>query len=1089
MTNKKYYSMDCGCEFEINEEKLNGRNLDAIINAGLMPPLNFNIHEINMECPAIWSMLSKGLTKGVFQLESQLGMQWTKTLKPNELEQLSALGAILRPGCMECVSGDTKISVSINNREGRKFNDKKISMRELYEKFNNSHYLYKPTVISVDEKTLIPFTNKILKMFSNGVKDVYKPKFKIRTRYTENESYTLECTLEHKLLTKDRGWIELKDIKIGERVAIRNNLMKETQSNKESYFREICFTNYEYKCIFCDWNEGSLDVNHLQGNRKVDNSKDNLCFMCPNHHRMFSEKNISEEKCLEYRERYRLNYSDNIYWGELYELEYIGKKDTYDMMVDTNNNNYLAGNVLVHNCIDDTYGCTVTQLYCKRKNKELPVEYKYPLLKQILEATYGCMIYQEQAMQISQIVAGFNLQEADMLRKAIGKKLAEEMAKVKKMFISKSKEIGVFDENATEEIFGWIEKSQRYSFNKCVSKNTILKKDSGRFGKTEYTVEHMYKVRNFIEYAKEHGQLSLYKKWKLIKNYGKSYSMNEDGRIRPNVIVDIQPAGIQKVYKTTLENGAVISTTLNHKFPTSNGIKKLEELKVGDELYICGEYEQSDFKKINRFSNITQEELFNKELESNIGHNGFKTGEKNPGYTNGSFTDFQNAKKLIEKKCNKCGKTNGRLEFHHKDKDRNNSKIENIECLCASCHKKSDYKLGRTRKGEKGYPSLSCKIISIEFEEETETYDVTMEAPNHNFVVSSGIVTCNSHSLSYGVNGYWSAFIKAHFPKAFFISWLRHAKEKQKPLIEIRELINEAKLIDIEVSTPKIRSMKMEFFSTGANKIQFGLGNIKGVGDSQKVKIPTTINNFLEEKKLSIDNIDWLDYLIYVSSDISATVNRNFILVGALDELENSSRAKKLEEWRQWCKLTETEQKFIVERRSKYSNLADAISDCAKTKKEGGGCARQDRVEKLKDVVKLLINPPSELVDLPNRVAWDEEKLLGYPITYAKVDNFDNAEATCTCKEYIEGYKGNIILGVSIDVIREIKVKKGNSAGKTMAFLTVTDGSASLSDVCVFADSWEKYNNILSEGQCVLLYGKRDGKKGSFIIEKVVPMS
>lgn len=97
--------------------------------------------------------------------------------------------------------------------------------------------------------------------------------------------------------------------------------------------------------------------------------------------------------------------------------------------------------------------------------KKKPV-YLHPSLKPILEPTYGCMVYQEQALKIASELAGFKLEEADELRKAIGKKLPELMAKMKNRFIDgcqKHKQIG---RGIAEEIFGWIEKCQRYSFNK-----------------------------------------------------------------------------------------------------------------------------------------------------------------------------------------------------------------------------------------------------------------------------------------------------------------------------------------------------------------------------------------------------------------------------------------------------------------------------------------------------------------------------------------------------------------------------------------------------------------------------------------------
>jgi len=91
--------------------------------------------------------------------------------------------------------------------------------------------------------------------------------------------------------------------------------------------------------------------------------------------------------------------------------------------------------------------------------------YLHPSLKPILESTYAQMTYQEQALRIATDLAGFNPDEADTLRSAIGKKLAEKMASLKNKFITGCQKHSNIDQEVAEEIFGWIEKCQRYSFN------------------------------------------------------------------------------------------------------------------------------------------------------------------------------------------------------------------------------------------------------------------------------------------------------------------------------------------------------------------------------------------------------------------------------------------------------------------------------------------------------------------------------------------------------------------------------------------------------------------------------------------------
>ena len=113
-----------------------------------------------------------------------------------------------------------------------------------------------------------------------------------------------------------------------------------------------------------------------------------------------------------------------------------------------------------------TDGKSMTQHYVDRKHGRDEVVYLDPSLEDILRPTYGVIVYQEQSMRIAQKLAGFNLQEADELRKAIGKKKADLMAKIKDKFVKGCINEGIVDENIAREIFGWIEKSSRYAFNK-----------------------------------------------------------------------------------------------------------------------------------------------------------------------------------------------------------------------------------------------------------------------------------------------------------------------------------------------------------------------------------------------------------------------------------------------------------------------------------------------------------------------------------------------------------------------------------------------------------------------------------------------
>ncbi|MBC7741262.1 MAG: DNA polymerase III subunit alpha [Bdellovibrionaceae bacterium] len=103
--------------------------------------------------------------------------------------------------------------------------------------------------------------------------------------------------------------------------------------------------------------------------------------------------------------------------------------------------------------------------FTKRKNGESPVEYLLPDSKKVLEETYGIMVYQEQVMGIAAVIAGYSLGEADMLRRAMGKKIKAEMDQHRERFLKGASDRG-HDKKKSEELFELMFKFADYGFNK-----------------------------------------------------------------------------------------------------------------------------------------------------------------------------------------------------------------------------------------------------------------------------------------------------------------------------------------------------------------------------------------------------------------------------------------------------------------------------------------------------------------------------------------------------------------------------------------------------------------------------------------------
>jgi len=128
--------------------------------------------------------------------------------------------------------------------------------------------------------------------------------------------------------------------------------------------------------------------------------------------------------------------------------------------------------------------------FIERKHGRSKVEYPLPDLQEILKDTYGLFVYQEQIMQTASVVADYNLGEADLLRRAMGKKKPAEMKAQRKRFLEGAKKRGIKDKKA-KDIFDAMEKFAEYSFNKSHSTAYALITYQTAYLKTHYPAEFM----------------------------------------------------------------------------------------------------------------------------------------------------------------------------------------------------------------------------------------------------------------------------------------------------------------------------------------------------------------------------------------------------------------------------------------------------------------------------------------------------------------------------------------------------------------------------------------------------------------------
>jgi DNA polymerase-3 subunit alpha len=132
--------------------------------------------------------------------------------------------------------------------------------------------------------------------------------------------------------------------------------------------------------------------------------------------------------------------------------------------------------------------------YIRGKKDPSTVTYPHPLLEDVCRETYGIMVYQEQVMEAARRIAGYTLGGADVLRRAMGKKKAEEMESQRSIFIEGAKRVNNIDARKAEEIFALLEKFAGYGFNKSHSAAYAVLSYRTAYLKANYPVQFMAAV-------------------------------------------------------------------------------------------------------------------------------------------------------------------------------------------------------------------------------------------------------------------------------------------------------------------------------------------------------------------------------------------------------------------------------------------------------------------------------------------------------------------------------------------------------------------------------------------------------------------
>ncbi len=179
-------------------------------------------------------------------------------------------------------------------------------------------------------------------------------------------------------------------------------------------------------------------------------------------------------------------------------------------------------------------------IFINRKHGNEPIKYDHPLLEPILKETYAVLVYQEQIMKMAQDLAGYSLGEADLLRRAMGKKKVSEMQKHRQIFIDGATKHGV-DRYIAENLFEQMEKFAEY----CLSYDTEI-----------LTVE--YGAMPIGKIVEEQIECHV-------------YSIDQNGFVYTQLLAQWHSRGRQEVWEYELDDGRIIRATKDHKMMTVDG--------------------------------------------------------------------------------------------------------------------------------------------------------------------------------------------------------------------------------------------------------------------------------------------------------------------------------------------------------------------------------------------------------------------------------------------------------------------------------------------------------------------------------------
>lgn len=525
-------------------------------------------------------------------------------------------------------------------------------------------------------------------------------------------------------------------------------------------------------------------------------------------------------------------------WDRITALEAAGVVDCYDLDVD-DTHIYLVDGFVTHNCV-----------------------------------------YQEQIMQLAQRIAGMSLQEGDKLRKAMGKKKADVMAKMKPRFIQGGVDNG-YSETAMNKLWDILEPFAKYAFNKCLHGNTEVLVSQN----TKTTVKNLY--RRF-----KNGEKNI-----------KILSMFESGDLHFHNISEIVQTGEKPLWTVETESGKTIKITENHRMLTTDGYQTIKSggIRIGSEL-VNDKYWNNRFRTVQRrpaprrgwshksssyrkVKNISFSSDVDKALVENyliVRGAIFETNKiiSSPNeeilgaadfFVNGTYFEMDGKglgrQYLIDNKY-------GTVPFVYLTPE---NYRDEIDAALMGHHKSS---------GDKVVSITPPEVLEDGSVLREMTYDITMSDDGPANFIANGLVSHNSHSVAYAMNAYQAAYLKTHYPVEFMSALVAQTiSDRDKTLNNLREARRMGLAIGtVDINLSEVR-MAPDYSGESPFEILYGISGVKSVSED-------TARLIVAERERGGRFTSVYDA---VTRCVAAGVNNKTVLVnlalaGAFDGLEPNRR-------------------------------------------------------------------------------------------------------------------------------------------------------------------------------------------------------